>query len=215
MIQPGGKEMKMKANLILMLLFLGFFTAGCATTPTSDYVPSDEPGASSNKPRPYDVRSTVSDVIESMFREWDFKPRKDGSIPIIGFTGMQNDSNYNWNITEIIGWIEQDVVRSKKATFSTIVHDGKKGGRSGGQLAKIVDAGADEDNEYFDQGTAPKKGRFQLPDYELFGKIYAYDEIRIGNKVEVNYVIELTLGDVERAVTVWSKMVPIRKNVPR
>ena len=204
----------MKTRLISILLF-ALFSAGCATPPASEYASSDEPGASSTRPRPFDVRTAVSEAVESMFNEWNFQPRADGSVPVIGFTGVQNDSNYPWNVDEIVGWIERDVVLSKKATFSTIVHGAKKGGRSGGHLGRIVDAGADEDNEYFDRDTAPRKGRFQLPDYELFGKIYAYDEIRIGNKNEVNYVIELTLGEVERAVTVWSKMVPIRKNVPR
>ena len=206
----------MKARLVLTSLLASvFFAGGCATPPSSEYVSSDEPGASSTKPRPYDVRKAVTDVVEAMFTEWNFAPRSDGSIPIIGFTGIENDTHYPWNIDEIVGWIEQDVVRSKKATFSTIVYADKKGGRSGGHLAKIVDAGSDEDNEYFDAKTAPQKGNFQLPSYELFGRIYAYDEVRVGGKTEANYVIEMTLGDVERAVTVWSKMVPIRKNVPR
>lgn len=185
--------------------------SGCVAAPRSEYVPTSEPGASSAAPRPHDVRIAVDALLESMFTEWDFASRHPGKIPVIMFTGLDNQTVYPWNEREIIGWIEQGVVRTRMATFSNALDPERAGGRSGHQF-RIIDAV--DDSDYFDRSTAAQRGRIYLPDYELFGTIHSYDEIRTrAGATEVNYVFEMRLSDIERGISVWTKMVPIRKNI--
>jgi PBP1b-binding outer membrane lipoprotein LpoB len=198
-------------GLIAVLCVLAL--AGCVTPPRGDYVPSNEPGISSTAPRPHDVRLAVTEIVDSMFNEWNFASQASGKKPYIAFTGMENETPYRWNINEIIGWIEESVVRTGKATFSNATDPNRRGGRSG-QLYRQIDF-QDPDNEYVDQSTAVKKGGIQGADYELFGRIYTYEELRTGRFTEANYVIELRLSDLRTGGTAWMKMVPIRKNVPR
>jgi PBP1b-binding outer membrane lipoprotein LpoB len=131
---------------------------------------------------------------------------------VIAFTGLANDTRCDVNVNEIAGWLEEQVVNTGKATFSNAIDPDRKGGRSGHQY-KLVEFGTD--NEYVDQSKAPKKGAILAPDYELFGRIYGYKELQNSRITQVNYVIEMTLSNVETGTTAWKKMMPIGKNVPR
>ncbi len=186
---------------------------GCVAPPRGEYASSSEPGMSSTTPRPYDVRIAVTEIVDSMFNEWGFKSQVAGKIPIIAFTGMENETPYNWNVNEIVGWVEESIVRTGKATFSNATDPNRRGGRSGHQFRQIDFQ--DPDNEYVDQSTAIKKGGIQGADYEMFGRIYTYEELSSFRMTEANYVIEMTLSDLRTGTTAWKKMVPIRKNVRR
>jgi len=204
--------MKMGLQILFMSLMVSLM-AGCVQPPLGEYVSTSEPGVSSTAPRPHDVRIAVTEIVDSMFKEWDFASRSPGKMPYITFSGLENDTPYRWNINEVIGWIEESVVRTGKATFSNATDPNRRGGRSGQQFRQIDFQ--DPDNEYVDQTTAARKGGIQGADYELFGRIYTYEELRTARFTEVNYVIELRLSDLRTGGTAWMKMVPIRKNVPR
>ena len=146
------KQLPMGLIAVLCVLAL----AGCVTPPRGDYVPTSEPGISSTAPRPHDVRLAVTEIVDSMFNEWDFASQAAGKMPYIAFSGIENQTPYNWNQDEIVGWIEESVVRTGKATFSNATDPNRRGGRSG-QLYRQIDF-QDPDNEYVDQSTAVKKG---------------------------------------------------------
>ena len=204
----------MKALSIALVLVLCLLSlAGCIKPPRGEYVPTGEPGMSSTAPRPHDVRLAVTEIVDSMFNEWNFASQAAGKLPIISFTGIVNDTPYNWNMYEIVGWIEESVVRTGMATFSNATDPNRRGGRSG-QLYRQIDF-QDPDNEYVDQSTAIKKGGIQGADYELFGRIYTYEELSNDRITEANYVVEMTLSNLRTGTTAWKKMVPIRKNVRR
>lgn len=205
------KNRNMYLGGVFALLIL---CVGCATPPRSVYVPTTEPGFDSNAPRPQDTRLVVEDLVRSMFNEWDFASTHPGKIPVIAFTGTENRTPYRWEDREIIGWIEQEIVRSRKATFSNAIDPSRRGGRSGHQY-RLIDFQTDPDNPYVDRSTAARLGGIQAPDYELFGTIYNYQELHGRGFTEVNFVLEMTLSRIETGTTVWKKMSPIRKNVPR
>ena len=202
----------MKIRLAHVLLVVSsVLLAGCVTPPTGPNVDSDEPGGVSATPRPSDVREAVSQVVEAILNQMDFKPQVPGKIPYIAFTGIKNESAVQWNEYEIAGWIEQDILTSKLAIPSSATDPNQKGGRSGHQYKQIDFQ--DEDNEYVDRSTAIQKGGIQGADFELFGRIYDYDELETRGGTEVNYVIELTLSNLRTGGMAFKKMVPIRKNV--
>lgn len=203
----------MKVRLVQFLLVISsVLMAGCVTPPTGPYVDPDEPGGVSAQPRPSDVRKAVTEIVEAMLNEMDFKPQVPGKIPYIAFTGIKNETACRWNEYEIAGWIEQDILLSKQAIPSSATDPHQDGGRSGHQYKQIDFQ--DKDNEYVDQSTAIHKGGIQGADYELFGRIYDYEGLPVGGgKTEVNYVIEMTLSNLRTGGMAFKKMVSIRKNV--
>lgn len=206
--------MKTMVSLFLPAVLIVCVFSGCATYPRGDHFGGGEPGLSDRGFTAYDVRLAVEALGVSMRNDWRFEPQKDGKLPVIAFTGIEigQNVNYDVNVNEIAGWLEEQVVNTGKATFSNAIDPDRKGGRSGHQY-KLVDFATDSD--YVDKSSALKKGRILAPDYELFGRIYGYKQLQNRRITEVNYVIEMTLSNIETGTTAWKKMVPIGKNVPR
>lgn len=204
-----------KTILIFIIACIGLaFFSGCQKPPSSPYVPSDEPGITTRGLDAYDIRLIVAAMAEQMRNEWDHQAQHEGKLPVIAFTGIELERvPFQVNIREIVGWLEREVVNSRRATFTNAIDPQQPGGRSGQQYA-LIDFQS-PDNPYVDQETAVRKGGIQGPDYELFGRIYGYGERRQGNLTEVNYTVEMTLSNIRTGTTAWKGMFPIRKNIRR
>ena len=197
--------------LLLFLLPAVCLLAGCAM-PTGPYVPTDETGIATMGVDPQDVRLVVEEMITQMFNEWDFAETQAGKLPVIAVGRIRNDSPHNVNVREIHGWIQDVILMSRKATFSTATDYERRGGTSG-DLYKQIDFQSDPDNEYVDKSTTVRKGRVIGADYNLFGEIHYYKGRENWSTRESNHVFEMTLEDIGRGIVVWKGMKPIRKNI--
>ena len=196
-----------KTGAVFFALLVLLFGAGCATTPVtrSAYVPANEEGIATRGVDMYDYQLVVEKMVRSMLQEVGIGGKK----PVIALGPLHNNTPYNIETGMLGEDLRIEVMRSKKARFSTATSVVRKGGESG-ELYRQLEF--QNESGHVNPATAKKYGGLVGADYLLYGNIYSIER-RGHGATEANFKYNLTMTEVKTGLAVWAESMAVRKMI--